>query len=182
MAGAVTGDELLEEIRDALDSPVRDPQRTAFLAQLEQLPLLVSAQFDLSRVFLSVREVHVARAADTCKTLSVGEVDQLPQTRTHKHGKFDWRWEERSVREVAYIEFCHPTLDDIWSDVRACAGGAAAAAVTAAIVAGNLAAAKALFYPTFYACLVSRIGQRASEVELTYRSDKEYGCWKYHCP
>ena len=172
--------DLTTAIQTAVDADRRDSQQVAFLRYLqEDLPVLVRAVFDHHGVFLSVRDaVHVK---DDCRSIFVGESPLPKQSRTHKHGDYDYRFETGSVKKTAYIDFCHPTIGEIWEDVRGCAIGAAVTAVVAAILSESFEVAKATFYPMFYACLVSRIGDRAKEVSVDFHTDTEYGCWENHC-
>ncbi|MCP4252319.1 MAG: hypothetical protein GY775_02725 [Candidatus Scalindua sp.] len=173
-------DELTSDIQDAVDDPTRSSDKIAFLAYLKKdLPAEVRAVYDTHNIWLHISEV--GGTINNCRQLRVGEGPLPKQSRTHKHGDFDYRFETRSVRSVAYIIFCHPDIDDIWTDVRDCATGAAVTAVLAAILAGNYEVARATFYPVFYACLVTKIGERAKEVTVGFETKSEYGCWEYHC-
>lgn len=177
-------EELTADIQDALDEPSPPgPDEALFLEYLrKELPRLSAAEFEHELVFLSVRDLDgLSLAGSNCRTISIGEKKLPKDTRTHKHGRWDYRFETRSVKKKAYIEFCHPSMGDIWTDVRECAHGAIVTAVVAAVLAENFAVAKATFYPVFYSCLVSKIGRRAREVSVEFRVETEHGCWENHC-
>lgn len=173
-------DEFPIDFRSAFHAAARTDPQIEFLRYLaEDLPGLLRDTVDSRRVWVEFRDS--GPTVNNCRTLEVGEENLPKQSRNHKHSNTDWRFETRSVKKKAYIVFCHPTIDAIWDDVRGCAIGAASAAIVAAILAENYETAEATFYPLFYACLVSRIGDRAREVSVDTRADTEHGCWENHC-
>lgn len=182
-------DDLIHELQIALGLVDCEPtanrtcpspdQMESLLAFAEnELPEILNDIYDTSHIWLSPEDVAIGR---DCRTLKVGEKNLPNQYRVHKHGTFDYRHETRSARAKAYIEFCHPSIDDIWRDVRSCAIIAAVSAVVAAILAENPGAAKAVFYPVFVNCLKRKIGNRAKEITVHLYMRTEHGCWSNHC-
>ncbi|MHB8063261.1 MAG: hypothetical protein ACYDG2_11600 [Ruminiclostridium sp.] len=175
-------DDLITDIQYAVDHGLEDVLSKMFLDYiylkkdllLDAFPFLIN-----KKVLYNIKDVNTTQ--NSCRQLEVGSEDRPKETRFHKHGPLDYRFETRSVNAIAYIKFCHPTINEIWDDVRGCAITAAVSAVVVAILSGNIELAKALFYPSFYACLVSKIGERAKEVEISLFEDKELGCWENHC-
>ncbi|QDT66476.1 hypothetical protein [Calycomorphotria hydatis] len=174
------GDELIEELQLAIFAPVRDKPMQDFLDYIENdLPQLIINSVGDNRIWV---EFDDGGSVLGCRSLKIGSSNLPNQSRTHKHGRFDYRYETRSARSVAYIDFCHPSINDIWSDVKTCAILAAVASVVAAALAKNYGAAKAVFYPAFIACLTAKIGERlAREVSVGFHTDNEHGCWSNHC-
>ncbi|MBT9250312.1 hypothetical protein [Bacillus halotolerans] len=178
--------EITKDIQAAIDNTATttsDQSSAAFLNYITNdfrtEASLVSS--DLNTIWLEYFDEGPCPDKPNCRRIRIGNKTFPNQHRTHRHGQFDVRIETRSVRGVAYIDFSHPDIDDIWGDVKACAIGAAVVAVAAAIIAGDVTTARTLFYPSFYACLVAKLGERAKEVDVVFSSDKEYSCWKYHC-
>jgi len=166
------------EIDPTDESP--DPEAVALLNYFRNdLGRTIEIDGDVEALWLESEEVQSLEA--NCRSIKIGEGALPNESRLHKHGDFDYRYETRSVKAVAYIDFCHPSLNEIWGDVRSCAVGAAVAAVVAAVIAENYAAAKAVFYPVFYECLRQKIGSRAREVTVKMRMEKKKACWTNHC-
>lgn len=117
----------------------------------------------------------------TTRRISLGTHDMPNQSRVHKHGDWDYRYETRSAWKKAYVDVTHPTLDDFINDAVQCAQGAATAAVLAAIFAENPGAGFAIFWPAFKACMYTKIGNRVNQLSAELGLRDETGCWTNHC-
>jgi hypothetical protein len=172
--------DLAEDIVKALETPTRSPEIQRFLYFInDELPRIILDEHDDIDVFRSTKEVISATRG--CRTWKIGDYNYPNQSRTHKHGTWDYRWETRSVKAEVFVEVCHPDIDDIRSDVYACIRVAATTAVIVAVVSENPAAGYAIFFPTFRECLKSKIGDRVKQVTVDLYSRNEYGCWTNHC-
>lgn len=180
-------DTIISEIQEAVNATLGTtgpyPEQAEFLKYFQDdLPDLILQNIDTSGTFSDFKDVP--SNFENCKTLYVGEKNitvnaRLQQCSSFPHPKY--KYQTQSVKKVAYIVFCSPTINDIWGVVRNCAVGAAVAAVTAAILAEQYTLAKATFYPVFYACLVSAIGHLADQVSVDMRCDTEPGSWIPPC-
>ena len=144
----------------------------------------ISVRIDVKLDDMAPATVAAPKAALLTQTrrIGLGTHDMPNQSRTHKHGNFDYRWETRSAWKKAYVDITHPTLDDFINDAVQCAQGAASVAVLTAIFAENPAAGFAIFWPAFKACMYTKIGARVDQLSATLGSSDETGCWTYHCP
>ncbi|WP_280149706.1 hypothetical protein [Bacillus safensis] len=178
--------EITNDIQEAFDGVTTndsDQSSSAFVDYITN-DFRTEANFilgDINKIWLEYFDEGPCPDKPNCRRIKTGNQAFPNEHRTHRHGKFDVRVETRSVRGVAYIDFSHPDIENIWEDVKACAIASAVLAVTAAILTDDFTTARTLFYPSFYACLVSKLGERAKEVDVVFSSDKEYSCWKYHC-
>lgn len=184
----LSGEELdiTRDIQTAMDATKTDDTDHSGAAFLNYLANDFKREAIMTLGYLDtiwVKYEDEGSCADTpnCRRIKLGDGPLPNEHRTHRHGKYDLRVETRSQKGVAYIEFTAPNIGDIWEDVKGCAIGSAVLAVIAAILAGDFNTARTLFYPTFYACLVQKIGDRAKEVDVNFTKDVEYSCWKYHC-
>lgn len=177
--------ELIKDIQKAIDSIIlnlNDSKLESFLNYLEY-DLRQEAELEFSNliVWSQVKDEGKCEENLDCRKISLGTHKLPNQSRTHKHGDLDYRYETRGAKMKAFASFSSPRIDDIWEDIKTCAIGASITAVIVAISSGDYNTAMALFYPTFYACLASKIGERAKEVDVTFSRNPEYDCWKYHC-
>ncbi|MMZ48167.1 hypothetical protein D1872_98280 [compost metagenome] len=181
--------DLIQQVQEAVDSHIlgeHDEGKEAFLKYLNED---LKTQATLALNYLNTATKLEFKVLDSCsdngtncKRTSLGIHNFPNEQRTHQHGPFDVRFESRQVTAEAYAEFTHPEIDDIWDDVKGCAIGAAVAAVVTLIVIEDIATAEAIFYPSFYTCLVELIGDRGKEVVVKLESgEKERSCWTYHC-
>lgn len=168
--------ELIRNIQSAYDG--NRPDDKSFLNYLKN-DLLSQAMVNHSDVWVEFLEVE---CGDGCIRLSTGEENLPNGSRLHKHSDTDYRYETRSVKKIAYIDFHHPTIDQIWGDVKECAIEAAVLTVITAILTEAYDVAMGIFYPIFYECLKEKIHDTAKEVNVEMTSETEYGCYKYHCP
>lgn len=113
--------------------------------------------------------------AVVCNRTDIGAVDGVPE--------FKVEWEgspiplpvlyTRKSRIVAYAEICAPDdlVNQVWNDIVQCAAGAAATSV-AAIIASPVAALPA-FKAAFIACMGTKIGARADDINVALSTQQE---------
>lgn len=102
-------------------------------------------------------------------------------TRVHKHGTFDYRFETRSVKWEVSVIFRHPTMSDFVNDAISCVGAAAVGSVVAAVVFESPPVGLALFKPAWKACMVAKVGAAiANDIQVELVRDKIHGSWTNH--
>lgn len=151
---------------------------------IEKLITQTTLELALGNPGIAIRievELEDVSAVTTTRRIKLGTHNLPNQSRTHKHGDYDYRFETRSAWLEAYADVSHPSLNDFINDAVECARGAATAAVLTAIYTESPAAGYALFWPAFKACMYSKIGNRVSQLNATLGYTTETGCWKNHC-
>lgn len=169
--------DLTAAVQEAVYDTTSSPELEQFLSELSNLSELVNAT-RVAPVYLDVTQVT---ALGRCIKVKLGESPLPNQTRLHKHGDFDYRYETRSQKWEVFAEICHPDINDFRQDVIDCCVAAAVVAVIVAVVSESPQAGYAVFYPTFLECLKSKIGNRAREVTVRLSKEQEVGCWTNHC-
>lgn len=177
IANTEATDDLVADIKLAIETSNRDPRAREFLEALAQVGPQVRSNYP----FPVFRDVRLAATSSRCIELTLGDSPLPRQARTHKHGTFDYRYETRSAKIVVYATICHPDINDFRSDAVACAREAAIEAVIVAVITESPQAGMAIFGPAFFACMQRRIGNRAREVTATLDERREYACWTNHC-
>ena len=173
-------DDLTRDILLAQDAFARTEEMQAFLGFIETgLSDTILSRYSDVRVFRQVVEASSPNA--TCRTWKLGETPLPNQSRVHKHGNFDYRYETRSVKAEVFAEICHPDIDDIRGDVEHCLRVAGTTAVITAVVTESPSVGYAIFFPVFRACLIDAIGDRAKQVSARLFSRNQYACWTNHC-
>jgi len=164
-------DELAKKIQEAIDKNSPGADGAIFLQELkrstDEIGLRLSS---IGAIIVNISEVPGSSLG--LRSLKVGE-SQLPDEPRYYNGRF----QHRSTRKEAYIDFTYPALDEIWEDVKGCTVLAAIASVVSAILAEQVQVARATFYPTFYGCLVSRLGETAKKVGVDFHSETVHGPW-----
>lgn len=130
-------------------------------------------------VWVSVEEVSSLSSEAVYK---LGSSPLPNETRLHKHGRFDYRWESQQCEIEVFVRFRHPTLDQYLNDAITCAGVSGLAAVIAAVASGNIAAGYALFYPVWKACMLLKLSESiVNDFQVELFSSSRCGCWENHC-
>ncbi|MBA3314907.1 MAG: hypothetical protein H0T47_16670 [Planctomycetaceae bacterium] len=112
---------------------------------------------------------------------SLGTHNLPNNTRLHKHGTFDYRFETQSVKWEVYVTFRHPTMSDFINDAITCVGAAAVGSVIVAVVLESPQAGLAIFTPAWKACMVAKVGLAiANEIQVELSKDKIHGPWSGH--
>ena len=104
------------------------------------------------------------------------------QTRTHYHGPWDYRVETSELRAPIWGRFAHPSVNDLFSDVEACAKIAATASVLVFVATGQVAAGLVIFKPAFLTCIASKVQDRLDGIHIElYKGHEYWSCWTHHC-
>lgn len=75
-----------------------------------------------------------------------------------------------------WIRVCHPSANEVWSDISECIGLALVAA-GGVVAVGAGGAAWAAFVAIFKACIVGKVGDWGSNIKLSLHSKDECGPW-----
>ena len=74
--------------------------------------------------------------------------------------------------------FSHPNCEQYWSDIEDCGRLALASAGLAALLSGG-SAAVAAFKTAFYGCIMQKLGDWASQIQIDIRLTEECGNWRW---
>jgi hypothetical protein len=103
------------------------------------------------------------------------------QTRVHKHGTFDYRFETRSQKVKVSVRFRHPSISTFVQHAVNCVAAAAVGSVITAAATNSPQAGLAIFKPAWKACMVQKVGNTvASEVQVAILTEIVTGSWSGH--
>ena len=103
------------------------------------------------------------------------------QTRIHRHGTFDVRFETRSQRIKVFVVFRHPTLSTFLNHAISCVAAAAVGSAVVAAATSNPGAGLALFMPGWKACMVAKVGATiANQIQVELKTETITGPWSGH--
>ena len=124
------------------------------------------------------------RREDNVRCFSLGKHKLPNQTRTHRHSRFDYRWETRSYSKKVFasVEHNEITVDDVREAVHQCLEDSITGAIIVAVIFENPSAGLAALWPLFKGCLINKGYEAiANTIRLKLWYEDDYGCWKYHC-
>jgi hypothetical protein len=102
-------------------------------------------------------------------------------TRVHKHGTFDYRFETQSVKWEVFITFRHPTMTNFIEDAIECVGAAAVGSVIVAVVLESPQVGLAIFEPAWKLCMAGKVGKAiANDIQVELTKNNVHGPWTNH--
>ena len=102
------------------------------------------------------------------------------QSRVHMHGVVP-RVETRSQKWEVFVTFRHPTMSDFVNHAVSCVGAAAVSSVITAVATNSPQAGLAIFKPSWWACMKSRLGNAiANQIQVELSRKKIVGTWSGH--
>jgi len=114
-------------------------------------------------------------------THKLGRHNLPNQTRLHRHGPFDIRFETRSQKIEVFVTFRHPTMSDFVNHAVSCVAAAAVASAITAAATNSPNAGLAIFKPGWKACMVAKVGAAiANQIQVTLSTKTVTGPWSGH--
>jgi hypothetical protein len=145
---------------------------------------------EIERLVLAEANGHAPVAEDASPTSgleaaeyihSLGTHNLPNQTRVHKHGPFDFRFETRSQRVKVSVRFRHPTMSTFVNHAKNCVAAAAVSSVITAAATNSPNAGLAIFKPAWKACMMNKVGNViANQVQVAILTEIITGNWSGH--